>query len=219
MNQVLLAISIMAVPCAQAAEWSLTGKLNPSIEHDDNVYMSENNKESGTRYAMTPTATVSRADENSNVNLSVGYRLERWSSVDIDDREDPFAKLTSAFSTERSQYGLDLGYAEDATRNTAAEDSGNFRSTSTQTTKTIAPWYSYQLTEVDTVSIRGSYTDNDYDSGFGGNDNEFKSLTTDWMHQYTERFSAGVSVGAYNYKADSTLTSFSVEHDNYNVLA
>ena len=120
---------------------------------------------------------------------------------------------------DRSKYGFGLGYSEDKTRNTAADNTGNFRSTSTQTTYSFSPWYSYQLTERDTLSITGNYVENNYDDGFGGNDNELKQVTTDWQRQYTERFSGGLSVAVSNYQADSTLTSFSVDHDNYNVSA
>jgi len=219
MYKLCLVLLIISLPSVQAAEYSIDGSLNPSIEYDDNVFMSENNEESGTRYGLTPTLNASRGDENSNVSLSVGYRLERWSSVDLEDRDDPFARLSSSFNTERSQFGLNLAYAETATRDNAADDTGNFRTDSTQTTKTIAPSYSYQLTERDTLSANAVYTKQDYDSGFGGNDNELKTLTTDWMRQYTEKLSAGLSIGVYNYEAESTLTSFLIEHDNYNLLA
>jgi hypothetical protein len=218
MYKIIFIAVVVAIPYAQAAEWSITSQLNPSVEYDDNVFMSANNKESSMRYSMTPTVTTTRADENSNIGLSAGYRLQRYTSVDIDDSQDPFARFNSSFSTERSQYGLNLGYAETQTRDNAAEDTGNFRNNSTQTSKTISPFYSYQLTERDTLSFNGSYVDNSYDSN-ASNDNKLKSLTTDWMRQYTERLSAGLSVGVYNYKSDRSITSISVEKDNYNVLA
>ena len=202
----------------QATEWSISGRLNPSVEYDDNTFMSATDKESSMRYSMMPTVTTTRADENSNISLSAGYRLQRYTSVDIEDTEDPFARFNSSYNTERSRFGLGLGYAETQTRDNAADDTGNFRNNSTQTSKTISPSYSYQLTERDTLSFSGSYVDNTYDSN-ASNDNKLKSITTDWMRQYTERLSAGLSVGAYNYKSDSSISSFAVENDNYNILA
>jgi hypothetical protein len=218
MYKIIFIALMISVSSLQAAEWSITGNLSPTVEYDDNTFMSANNKESSMRYSMTPTVTTTRADDNSNISLSAGYRLQRYTSVDIDDSEDPFARFNSSFSTERSQYGLSLGYAETQTRDNAADDTGNFRNDSTQTSKTISPFYSYQLTERDTLSFNGSYVDNSFDSN-ASNDNKLKSLTTNWMRQYTERLSAGLSVGVYNYKSDSSLTSFSVENDNYNILA
>jgi hypothetical protein len=202
----------------QAAEWSLTGRLDPTVQYDDNVFMSGTDEESGTRYTMTPTATISRATESSNASLDLGYRLENWSSVNIDNSENPFANFNGSYYNERSEYGLALAYVEDTTRETAADDSGNFRAQGTITTKTIAPYYNYQLTERDTLSFNASYSEREYDINTF-NDNELKFIETAWWHLYTERLSGGLSVGVYNYQADSSLTSFSVEHDNYNFLA
>lgn len=208
-----LLASLVVMSVSHAAEWSITANANPSIEYDDNVFMSEQEQDSF-HFAVSPTVITSYALENTQTSVSLGYAVDRYTSLSDLDTENPFARFNSVYQTERSEWNLLASYIEDTTRTDAADDTGDFTTQSIVTTKTISPSYSYQLTERDSLSVSGNYSERKY-STTDFSDNETKSLTTAWQHQYTERLSSGVSASVSNYQSEG-LTSSS-ENDNYNL--
>ena len=209
----LLVASCIIIPSVQSAEWSVTGRLNPSIEYDDNVFMAEN-ETSSYRRLVSPTAIFSREQDNNNASLSLGYVIDRYASISDLDRQDPFVRFNSGFQTERSNLGLAASYMEGSSRDTAEVDTGDFTTNSTVTTKKIAPSYSYQLTERDNLSISGSYTERAF-STTDFNDTELLSLNTGWTHQFSERFNGGLNLTVSNF--ESTGSTFTSDDDNYNL--
>lgn len=200
---------------AYAAEWSLTANANPSATYDDNVFLSQD-EQSTMLYSITPTVVASRAVENSMVSVSAGYKFDRYSSVSNIDREDPFIRLDGSYNTERSSFGLNIGYQESSSRSTAEEDTGDFTTESTVRTRTIAPSFSHQLTEQDSVSINGSYSERDYSTS-DFSDNDTVSITGGWNHVFTERLTGGLSATVSNYQADAL--TFSSDDDTYGLSA
>lgn len=208
-----LLASLVAVSASQAAEWTITANANPSIEYDDNVLMEEDEQDSF-HLAVSPTIVMGHALENSNTSVSLGYQIDRYMSLSDLDTENPFIRAQTQHQTERSEWGLSVSYVEDSTRADAADDTGDFTTQSIVTTKSIAPSYSYQITEHDSLAVNGSYSKRNY-STTDYDDNEAKSLTTAWQHQYTQRLSGGVSASIYNYQSDGPTRSSA--NDNYNL--
>jgi len=202
------------VSSVHAAEWSLTSTLNPSAEYDDNVFLSED-AESSMHYAITPTVMLTRAVDNMQTSLSVGYRIDRYSSLSSDnDTENPFVRFNGSYNTERSQYGLSANYTEATSRSTALEDTGDFTSQSINRTRSINPSYSYQLSERDSLSLNGSYSER-LSSTTSFDDTETKSITAGWQRQFNERLSAGLNGTISNYESEGlTLTT---DDDNYSL--
>jgi len=212
-TRVLLIISGLNVCSVSAAEWSLTSTLAPSFNYDDNVFMSEN-EQGSVQYLLSPTLSIKRALETSEIDLSVGYNINRYVSFSELDRQDPFARLNSTFSTERSNYGLAASYQQSSSRSTAEEDTGDFTTESSLTTETISPSYSYQLTERNLLSIGGSYSTRTY-STTDFSDNEIKSLNSGWQHQFSERLSGGLTASVSNYQSDGVTGT--TDDDNYSL--
>ncbi|PHS69261.1 MAG: hypothetical protein COB23_06470 [Methylophaga sp.] len=200
-------------PVTHAAEWSLTGNLNPSAEYDDNTFLS-NDEESSMHYAVTPTLTIARGLENSEMSLSLGYQIDKYIAISDNDTENPFIELNSSYNTERSQYGLAMSYKEDTTRNNAVEDTGDFTTRSTVRTRSINPSYGYQLTERDSLSLTAGYSEREYSTD-DFSDNETKSLSAGWQREFSERLSAGLDLTASNYQADSSISS--TDDDTYGI--
>ncbi len=215
-NRKILLALILAIytQLSLAAEWSVTSTLNPSVGYDDNVFLSEN-EQSSMHYAMTPTATVTRAVENMVSSLSIGYQIDRYTSLSSDnDTENPFIRFNGSYNTERSQYGLAASYREATSRSTALEDSGDFASQSINRTRSISPSFSYQWTERDTLSLNGSYQER-LSSTTSFSDTETKSITAGWQRQFSERLSAGLNATISNYKSEGL--TLDTDDDNYNL--
>ncbi len=209
----ILISSAAPLSATYAAEWSVTSTLDPSVEYDDNVFLDEQQK-SSIHLFSSPTVVLGHALENTSSSLSLGYKLDRYTSLSELDTENPFARLNSNYQWERSSVGLNASYVEDTTRTDAENDTGDFTTQSIVKTKTLAPSYSYQLTERDNLSLNGTYTEREY-STTDFSDNETKSLTMGWQRQYTERLNGGVSATVSNYKSEGVNSSS--ENDNYNL--
>jgi|TARA_R110002096_G_scaffold25917_5_gene80576 hypothetical protein len=208
---ILFIISIINV---QAAQWSLTGSLNPSFEYDDNIFMRDTNKVSDFHSQITPTLKTSYGLENVDITLSTGYTVDRYDKSRYLDQENPFYRLNSIYQTERSSWGLDLSYIESSSRSEAVEDTGDFETNSTSSTKMVSPSFSYQLSERDSIFISGSYYERKF-STIDFSDSESFIITTNWQHQFTERFNGGISISAGNTKFNEDKSN--TDDDSYNI--
>jgi len=191
----------------------LAATLNPSLEYDDNIFMRED-KLGDYHASATPTLLVSRELENTALLLSAGYVLDRYEAARQLNTDNPFWQFSSQYQTERSQWGLDLSYAESTSRNDAADDTGDFETNAIVTSQSISPSYSFQLSERDSLSLNAAYSKRDYSTA-DFSDNETRSLSSSWQHQFTERFNGGVSVSASN--TESTGQLLTTDDDTYNV--
>ncbi|KKM16559.1 hypothetical protein LCGC14_1684630 [marine sediment metagenome] len=216
-------LSLFAIGQVSAAEWVFKAQADPKFKYDDNELLREDAL-SDFSLNIDPTLTFSRSLENSKNEVKMGYRISRYQDLKQLDKENPFFSISSSYATERSTYGLSLSYEERDSRDIAEQDTADFSSTSTTTTKSIAPSYRYRITELDTISTSLSYQEREQSGSsnsilntLGSNltDNQTTSLNLAWQHQYTERFNGGISLGYVNYEAqsdrlDNTYDSYSV---------
>jgi len=198
----------------QAAEWSLSGSVNPSLEYDDNIFMRDENKLGDYHVSMSPTLKITHALENFEGSLSTGYVSDRYERSSQLDTDNPFLRFETDYKTERSTWGLGVSYVESTSRSDAEEDSGDFETNSISTTESISPSYSFQLSDRDVLLINASYSTKEY-STTDFSDSRRRSLSTNWQHQFTERFNGGVSVSVSNNKSSDLLSS--TDDDTYNV--
>jgi len=206
-------LNLLLVSNGNAAEWALTATLNPSLEYDDNIFMRED-KQGDYHASATPTLLVSRELENTALSLSAGYVLDRYETARQLNTDNPFWRFSSQYQTERSQWGLDLSYAESTSRNDAADDTGDFETNAIVTSQSVSPSYSFQLSERDSLSLNATYSKRDYSTADFSN-NKTRSLSSSWKHQFTERFNGGVSVSASN--TESTGLLLTTDDNTYNV--
>ncbi|WP_288356387.1 hypothetical protein [uncultured Cycloclasticus sp.] len=211
---VIVMLSSVAMFNVQAAEWALSGNVNSSLEYDDNIFMRNENKLGDYHASMSPTLKVAHALENFESSLSTGYVSDRYETSSQLDTDNPFLRFETDYKTERSIWGLDLSYVESSSRSEAEEDSGDFETNSTSTTESISPSYSFQLSERDVLLINASYSTKEY-STTDFSDSRLRSLSTNWQHQFTERFNGGVSLSVSNNKSIGLFST--TDDDTYNV--
>jgi predicted porin len=197
-----------------SAQWTLKPILNPSVEYDDNISMSPSDKEGSFKFSIRPTLLGSYQTETSLISLSTGYTVERYSSDTRSTEDNPFFQLNSNKSFERSSLGLNYSFREAASRDTAAEDTGDFSSRTVITTHSISPSYSYSVSEIDSISINFGYTQREYSTD-EFRDNETKSVSTSWQRQFSERLNGYTSLSYSNYQSGDSDTG--TKNDNYNV--
>jgi len=213
----ILPAVVMYAPLVISAEYLIDADITPTLRYDDNVELLRD-KEGSFSTEITPTLMLSRTTSQSNLGLDLGYRIEKFASLSELDREDPFARFSSSLIRERSVFGLDAEYSENAQRTIAQEDTGDFASDATVTTRALSPSFQYQLTERDFVYTNLSYLKRTY-SGTSLNDdfldNETYSYTGGWFRNFSERLSAGLALTYATYEAESDFRES--EYDTYNL--
>ncbi|MAL48897.1 MULTISPECIES: OmpG porin family protein [unclassified Methylophaga] len=209
----VLVASMFQSNIASSAEYIIGADFSPTFSYDDNVQLQED-KEGSFVTKLAPTLLLSRSVENSTVALNTGYRVERYTSLSELDRQDPFANLTGSYNTERSAYALTASYAERAQRSIADEDTGDFASNATVTSKSLAPSYQYQFNERDFAYTSFNYNERTYDTS-GFSDNETRSLTTGWRRNLSERLTGGLALTYAQYESQSEFIES--EYDSYNL--
>jgi hypothetical protein len=78
-------------------------------------------------------------------------------------------------------------------RDSAEQDSGDFDTNAEKLTRSIAPFFSYNLTELDTLSLSSNYSETSFSSD-DFSDHENLNITFAWKHQWTTRYSNSISI-------------------------
>ena len=209
----VLTATLFQTPFAKAAEYIIGADFSPTFSYDDNVELREE-EEGSFATKISPTLILSRSVENASIRLDTGYRVERYSSLPDLDRQDPFANISGNYNTERSNYGITASYAERAQRSIADEDTGDFSSNATVTSKSLAPTYQYQFTERDFAYTSFNYSESTYDTS-RFSDNETMSFTGGWRRNLSERLTGGLAMTYSQYESESELLES--EYDSYNL--
>lgn len=211
--KLLLALSLGVVSsAAYAAEWSIKPIFNPNVEYDDNVLLSSTDEEGSFKFSVKPSVEAGYATESANLGIVAGYNVSRYGALSRLNEDDPFFRFFATKNTERAEWGLTASYSEDASRNTAEEDTGNFSSTSVITSRSISPSYTYSVSERDTLSLNASYSEREYSTN-EFSDNETKSLSASWQRQYSERLSGNILTSYSLYESGTSLSG--TENDTY----
>ena len=197
-----------------SAQWSLKPVLNPSVEYDDNISMSTTDKEDSFKFLVRPTIQGEYRTERTSVLLSTGYTIERYSSNTRSTEDNPFFQIDTARSFERSSLALNYSFREAASRDTAAEDTGDFSSRSIIKTHSVSPTYTYTISEIDSISINVGYSEREYSTD-EFRDNETKSFSTSWQRQFSERLSGYTSLSYSNFQSGDSVSG--TESDSYNL--
>lgn len=210
----LLLVAQFNSSLAYAGEWTLTPKVNPSFEYDDNVLMRTSNERGSSIIEVSPSLETQFETEKLSFTSDVGYNVQRYSSLSYLNESNPFVNLKLGETLERASWAVSAKYNKDSTRNNAADDTGDFTTQSIVTTRSVSPSYSYLLTERDTISLSGQYSERTYSTNDYG-DNETYNLALNWLRRYSEKLSYGINFSSRNYKSDSA--SVSTDSDDYSL--
>lgn len=181
----------------QAAEYNVRATIDQDAFYDDNVRLSED-REGSFGYFLTPIVYFSRNTENLQIGVDASYGVQRY--VDISDLDQEFQNygIQTIYNTEKSIWAVEADFGITPLRNNAEQDSGDFGTTAETTTWSVAPSYSYQITERDQLTLAGIYLDRSISTADPTADSlsDFTNyrVNLDWQRQWTERYSSVISV-------------------------
>ena len=211
--QTFLLYSLGLSSIALAAEWGMDAAVSQDLSYDDNVGMSEE-AEGSFSYKLSPNLTFFRKTEISEIHAGINYGIQRYLSLKELNSHSQQYSLGGSYVTERMRSGFNFLFSISPSRDSAEEDSGDFSSTGSRLTYSIAPSFSYQLTKLDSLSFSPNYSKTTYtSSGFSNNTNTGFSFA--WSHRWSERLTNSMDV--FYSKFDSSGASQDSSSQSYGV--
>lgn len=208
---------------AHSAEWKVDANIAQALSYNDNVRM-QNEAQGSMLYRITPVFNAFRATENSKLLAHVSYGTQIYTDIPELDRDTQNYGVEGSYNTELFDYSLIFNYHVAPARNTAESDTGDFATNADKTTWSLSPTISYRLSEVDSLSLSGNYSESKYSSGNFADTENF-SVNLAWQRQWTERYSGSVSISYSKFDSiniaiaqSTTSESFSLNISNQYLL-
>jgi hypothetical protein len=174
------------------AEWSINTAVKQDLSYDDNVFMTED-KEGSMAYKIIPVLNFLHKTDVSEVKAYASYGTQYYEGVAGLNQDLQDYGVNGNYSTERATWVLASNFNVAPARNTAVQDSGIFASTAQKTSWSIAPSFSYKLTELDSLQLSPSYSETTYSTNeFSSNKNQ--NINLGWQRQWTKRYINVISV-------------------------
>lgn len=177
---------------AQAAEWSVDGKLVQVIGYDDNVVMIRQPQQGSFEYLLTPTLNFAGRNAQWDIGGSASYGVHRYPDIPRLNYSPQHYSGFAEYRAERAQWRLNGSYDDTLNRNVAFEDTGDFASNSQRINWTIEPQFSYSLSKQETLTANAQYHQTTFSSGNFSNNEGYQS-TVAWSRQKSERLKYGIT--------------------------
>lgn len=208
----LIIFYLFAVMPVDAANWSVDGTVEQEFSYDDNVRMLADQSDASLIYKLVPDIHFSHKTAVFQLSANAAYELERFMAIPELDRDNQHYSLSGQYQMPRTVWRLNMAYNIAASRDTAEQHSGDFSTDSERISRSVSPALSYQLTEIDKLSVSVAYSDTtESDSAFNANTN--RTVQVSWLRSGPERYSTGLSISYANYEStglNSLQTSNSV---------
>ena len=181
---------------AEAAEWTVDGKVNQYFAYDDNVTLTEKNQVGSFSYTIIPEVRMAYDTEKFDFSAMASYGTQKYANLTARNLPIQRYNLSSSYQTGRNLFAFDADYTVDPNSNVASTDTGNFESNSLRNRWTVSPSYFFQLTELDSLQLSGTYYETTYtgDESNSFSDNEVGIAKLGWNRIWNERLTGSFSI-------------------------
>jgi hypothetical protein len=187
-----------AIP-VHAAQYSLGASLTGRVEYSDNLSLRVD-ENPGWRYTLLPALTFARATESNDISATASVGFNRYSRDDINEENDRALGISVAQRFERSEIGLDARYARLATALAQLEASNVNLGTDYTDRWSIAPYWTYSLSEKTTLQAGLGYSKTRYQRSVGtSNDEENRNISLGFSYALSPRGSIGLTLGYFEF--------------------
>ena len=188
-----------------AVEIILTGRLDSTVEYNDNIFLSNTNKTSATSFAANPQVTVSAESEQNKASLTGTGHVERFDGVSNRDVNDYGVSFNESYTaSERLTLGANASYSRDSLLRAEIQDTGLIALQGHRTNITGGASIGYRLSETDRIDLSGAYSDQSYSSAALIDYSEYTASAA-WQKQLSDRVSLTTSFSGAIEKPGSSL--------------
>jgi len=196
----------------QAAEWTLDGRINQDMAYNDNIKMqSGEGKRSSFVYEFSPQLNAGYISGATQLAANVGYGVEVYSNKLETVRQKGNISVSGNYQTQSVNYGLNVSYNLQPARNTAVDDTGNFKTNAVKASLSVSPTIAYTLTEQDTLNASVQYGQSLYSKDDNATvsdslaDNDNIGFNLGWAHRWSEQYTTTLSGAVSFYQSDGDL--------------
>ena len=170
---------ILATATVHAAEWRIDPLLEFRAGYNDNLRLSVDDEVSTAEISFSPGAEFSRSTAVSRVSGTIDFDFRRYAdSNDLDENNSRFA-LDANRDLERHRLGISLQHINDTTLDSQLDATGITLGRVDRRQSSIAPRWSYMLTERARVQLTYRFNDVAYK-------NTGRSAYVDFTANYAE---------------------------------
>jgi hypothetical protein len=188
---------------ASAQDWKLSSYISQQVLYSDNLLLSRNRDIETVGFITTPGLQIERTSPTSHIQFNGRFDFAEYIDHSDFNSQDQFLDLlVDKALTERAALGLDAGFTHDTTLKSEEDITGTFLDDSfTFIDWSVAPRWSYLLSPVDQIVVRGSYREKTYDTN-EKTDFQYFGPSIDYFRQLNELERVSVTLSAFRYIPD-----------------
>lgn len=190
-------------PTGFAADYSGSVTVSGDASHNDNLRMTENNKQAVNKYLLTPMFRLGADTETSTLLLTSILYFNRYDKSQFNSNDQNIGvAYTKKF--ENSAAGFNANVVRDSTITSETLTTGRVSESAQRTDRyQAAPYFSYTLNETNMLQLSGNYTTQNYQAdGYTGYKSGSGQL--DWSYIFNERLKF-ISTALYSdYESDDS---------------
>ncbi len=208
----IVSLSLTASFLASGAEWKIDPRLSFRAGYNDNLRLSTTNEVSTAGATFSPSARFSVATPTSGASGNLRFDFRRF-EADSDLNDDNIRFEANSFhNLERSRLGLDLAFVKDTTLDSQLAATGLVFDRVPRQRTTIAPEWSYSLSERTRLSANYGYTDVKYNNS-GANvfvDYTVNNAQASLTRMMSEQTTASITLSRSESKNDNDIKSINI---------
>jgi len=186
------------------AEWFIQGNASETVLYDDNLRLSTDDPEAGFGFISTIGVDTGVQTGNLHAILSGTADFTRYPDNSESDADDYRVHFDGAHQTPLGEFRLGAAFSSQSTLTTQLVEDFDFSENATQTTVSVDPSWSYDLTSRDRINIYGGWTDTSFDSMTFSNSWSY-TLGGGWTHQLTEVDEVSTTLSMRHVESDSEM--------------
>jgi hypothetical protein len=203
-----------------AAEWSVESRASLTGMFDDNIRLSDTDKQSEYGAILEPQLDIIGISPNWDANIMLDLSIARYANDPVLDSEDPRLRFVTSYRSQLSEFRLEGEVSRRSTLITEETDSGNFSTTTERDLFEIMPSWIYSLSAKDSLTLGAGWTEANFKSD---ELTDYRTLTANagWARQVTraDLFSFTFIVDHSESESTFNLQTIDLESDLYGALA
>ena len=188
---------------AAAQEWKLSSNISQRMFYSDNLLLSRDREIDTFGSLTTPALSLERTSPTSHIQLDGRFEFAEYFGHSEFNSQDQFLNLNiDQAMSERSALKLSAGFTRDTTLKSDQDVTGKFLDDSFRFISwNVAPGWTYLLSPIDQIGVRGSYREVTYDTN-EKTDYQYFGPSIDYAHKLSELAEVTFTLGAFRFIAD-----------------
>lgn len=151
---------------ASAQEWKLSTNISQRLLYSDNLLLNRDREVDTFGSITTPELLLERNSPTSHIALNAQFEFEEYLDHSEFNSQDQILDLDiEKLLSERSTLGLDANFTRDTTLTSDQDITNRFLDDAIRFISwRVTPSWTYRLTPVDDIELRGNYREVTYDS-------------------------------------------------------